>query len=234
MTDHDDDFAYMVPKKLWERVQTELEQLRASPSHEQTGGAVAGVDASGRVDPSALLHSMAVNLSLQQSPKLEFVKYADQMLKKALEDPSLTPDERVRFLESYTRAYHEQRKRPATGTSDTRQKTPTTPASRPPPPSAPPPSYRSQLLPATPQSAPSFASTPKSSRSSVAKRPRLEGDGPKLSLIPPRTALKGINEKTIDKKLREIENSPILTPKEKEMRREILTRYKAQMRGIKL
>jgi hypothetical protein len=61
----------------------------------QEGGAVSAVNPDGSVRSNDLMHALAVNLSLQQSPKLEFVKKADLMLKQVLSDPSLTPDELV-------------------------------------------------------------------------------------------------------------------------------------------
>ena len=96
--------AYVIPKRLWDRVYTEWKAQKET----QTGGTVVGTTSQG-VDPSALLHALAVNASLEQSPKMAFVKHADQAIKKILDDPTLSTDGKVRALEEFTAAYRSQR-----------------------------------------------------------------------------------------------------------------------------
>lgn len=98
--------AYVIPKRLWDRVYAEWKAQKDT----QTGGTVVGTTSQG-VDPSALLHALAVNASLEQSPKMAFVKHADQAIKKILDDPTLSTDGKVRALEEFTAAYRSQRTR---------------------------------------------------------------------------------------------------------------------------
>lgn len=107
--------AYMVPSMLWERMKKtvkeqadEIENLKKNTTN-QSGGGVAGVGVNGKIDTDALLHAMAVNLSLQQHPNAEFVKRADALLKQALVDPNLSSSERIRLINSYADAYQYQR-----------------------------------------------------------------------------------------------------------------------------
>jgi hypothetical protein len=101
--------AYVIPTNLWDRVYKFYMEKNKNKNKIQEGGGVVGVNSDGSIRTNDLMHALAVNLSLQQSPNLEFVKKADLMLKQAIDDPSLTPEERIRYLESYTRAYQDQR-----------------------------------------------------------------------------------------------------------------------------
>ena len=107
--------AYMVPSLLWDRMKRTvkeqadtIENLKNKVTN-QSGGGVAGVGADGKIDTDALLHTMAVNLSLQQHPNTEFVKRADTLLKQAFVDPNLSSSERIRLINSYADAYQYQR-----------------------------------------------------------------------------------------------------------------------------
>ncbi|KAK3737344.1 hypothetical protein QZH41_000331 [Actinostola sp. cb2023] len=100
--------AYVIPKRLWDRVHGEWKTLKEGGKAGQTGGTVVGTTSRG-VEPEELLHALAVNASLSQSPKMEFVKYADQAIKKILDDPSLSSDGKIQALEAYTTAYRAQR-----------------------------------------------------------------------------------------------------------------------------
>lgn len=129
-----DDIAYLVPKSTWERQREMLESAK-----QQSGGAVGGINADGSVDANALLRSMAVNMSLSQNPRAEFVKEADMMIKKILSNPKLTHAEKVDYLAAYCRSYADQRQAALAAPTSTAQETPATTPAAPQPQQPPPP-----------------------------------------------------------------------------------------------
>lgn len=138
------DIAYLVPKRYWERIQSELNANKS----DQSGGGVSGLNADGNVNANDLLSTMAVNLSLTQNPKAPFVKHADMMLKIALDNPKLTAAEKVRFMEAYGRAYDNQRQSALALASTPVPATHATPAT---PDKSPRPTPKPRQLPVTPQ-----------------------------------------------------------------------------------
>lgn len=130
-----DDIAYLVPKSTWERQRELLENAK-----QQRGGAVTGINADDSVDANALLRAMAVNMSLAQNPRAEFVKEADSMIKKILSNPKLTPEEKVDYLNAYSRTYADQRRAALAGPTGVTQETTQAPAAPQPPTPPPPPS----------------------------------------------------------------------------------------------
>ena len=53
--------AYVVPKILWDKVMSELKDLKKSKGA-QSGGGVSGVNSKGTVNTNDLMHSLAVNM----------------------------------------------------------------------------------------------------------------------------------------------------------------------------
>lgn len=208
--------AYVIPKLLWDRVYTEWKTMKEN----QTGGTVVGTTSQG-VDPTALLHALAVNASLKQSPKMEFVKYADQAIKKILDDPTLSTDGKMRALEEFTAAYRSQRAdaQPAT-----------TPAAPPPPVAAPvvPPALAS----ATP--GPSGLLTPLETGARP-KTPKSKGkrklpETP-LSSVPTPVVSTPVKRKTdlgerLQAEINALNNLKNPTPEQKHMKKQLLDRQR--------
>lgn len=94
--------AYVVPKIMWDRMVKQLEE--ANKKHQQSGGGIGGMDTSGNVNLKDFLQTLAASQSITQPEGIEFVKKADGDLKRILTDPSLTANEKVRLLASYSTA----------------------------------------------------------------------------------------------------------------------------------
>jgi len=203
------DIAYVVPKTLWERLQTELNQNRGGMdlmnyAHEkrneggdQTGGALTGLSSTGGVNPAELMRMLALNMNLTQSPRAAFVGHADKMIKQILEDGSLTDEQKVRYLTSAQNAFDYQKRAAmpsaAPATTTTAAATSQTPPPRPPKPKLSPKPSPSGITPVKvkPESASPFT-TPVSSYRSLKEEIQK-----------------------IDEKMKEITRSPDLSYNEK-------------------
>lgn len=208
--DSEEDVAYVVPKLVWERVHKRIRELEGQ-QQQQKGGAIEGINKSGKVDTDSLLHAMAVNLSLQQSPQAGFVRYADEMMKKVLDDPTLSADDRLRYFESYVRAYKNQRDQALRQVPTAPMAPASTPALARPTPAP------RRILPSRP---PSYtqAMQPGSSGTQTLPVPKLslfQGDSP-------------ITPATIESKIEQIKSSGKLSPAEKKVRIGVLTRRLAE------
>lgn len=197
MTSLNQDIAYLVPKSLWERVQVELKQHKgglnlmnyAEKNKDQSGGALSAIGTQGKVDPSELMKMLAVQMNLNQSPRANFVSHSDQLMKKILNDQSLSDEEKIHYLNSARDAFRSQR----TG-------------------AVPPIQQQAQPHPQPVVNAPRSRSLPAIPSLSL---PRPLQSSPRNTVhrgTPGATAKKIIS---IEKKMGEIENSPVLTPKQK-------------------
>jgi hypothetical protein len=223
--------AYVIPAPFWDKVYKFYQEFKNKQKGDgQEGGAVGAVNPDGSVRSNDLMHALAVNLSLQQSPKLEFVKKADLMLKQVLSDPSLTPDELVRYLESYTKAYQDQRmgSKQKSEAATVNAIAAATPATMPPPSASGfQPSLR-RTLPQTPTKRTSSVTTPKATTSFKKKTPKMLPYSP---LTPPLSELT-TKIKRIDNTIEKIRKETGITPAQKTKNEErigTLTRAQAKI-----
>ena len=242
-----DNVAYLVPKTLWERIQTKLKQQQQhGGGGGQMVGAVGSVGLGGDVNMKDLMHTMAVNMSLQQSPHVEFVKYADQMLKRIMGDPNISAGDKVNFLHRYKDAYQSQRTNAlkenddgmvpaaaaaaAAARTPRGPRTPATPAGIPGPgpirrqlPATPPPSYQS------PYQRPSTSGIGASGSASApfpASTPK--GKGPKIQVSKtPFNKGQTVTVAQINQKIRTIGSTPNLSKNQKKRQHHMMTRLLA-------
>lgn len=227
--------AYVVPKLLWDRVYTEWKKMKET----QTGGTVVGTTSQG-VDPVALLHALAVNASLKQSPKMEFVKFADQAIKKILDDPNMNHEDKIQALETYTTAYRSQRG----------EAKPVVPAatSTPPPVAIPPaegvvtpPTGSANRVVATPESA-TFPTLPPPTGSGARPKPKTPSRRqlPETPTTPKTTPLKGSPPRRrmdygrqLQTEIDILNNLRNPTPEQRQVKKQLLTRQRNMFRAHK-
>lgn len=155
--------AYLVPAAYWKKVMDRLNDNAPKIEggvKDQSG--LDGLDAKGGIDANKLLASMAVNMSLASNPKAAYVQHADRALKEVLANKTLTPSEKIQFIQANQRAYNDQRANALAGTTIPSITPKPTPAPK--RPALPPRPTPPRATPTTPQGQPGTSGTPTTSQ----------------------------------------------------------------------